>query len=69
MSFAVLAGEIWYHQVSPHSSSLITVISALRVHAVTGRNWRLAVITLVLGLVPVGTNMVRYAPFRWCMSG
>ncbi|KAI0946537.1 hypothetical protein AcW1_009976 [Taiwanofungus camphoratus] len=39
------------------SFAVLAVISALRVHAVTGRNWRLAVITLVLGLVPVGTNM------------
>ncbi|KAI0916177.1 hypothetical protein AcW1_009980 [Taiwanofungus camphoratus] len=37
---------------------LWSVISALRVHAVSGRNLGLATLTFVLGSVPVVTNIV-----------
>lgn len=34
------------------------VVAALRVYAVSGREWRLALFTLALALVPVATNLV-----------
>ncbi|OSX60629.1 hypothetical protein POSPLADRAFT_1148683, partial [Postia placenta MAD-698-R-SB12] len=58
--FATWAGTC-NHRMTPrryvtdgHSS----VFSALRVWAISGRDWRPTSLTLALGLVPVATNMV-----------
>lgn len=40
------------------TSHTVEAVAALRMHAVSGRNWVLVVSTLALGIVPLGTNLV-----------
>lgn len=38
-------------------------MSSLRVYAISNRDIGFALVTLILGLVPVGTNLVSHHPF------
>ncbi|EED85787.1 predicted protein [Postia placenta Mad-698-R] len=46
------------------TASVSTLVAALRVHAVSGRNWRWVLPVWLLGMVPVGINIDRDRPSR-----
>ncbi|EED78729.1 predicted protein [Postia placenta Mad-698-R] len=57
------------------NSAISPLVAALRVHAVTGRNWRWVLPVWLLGMVPVGTNIWLTTQETWlvipqigCMS-
>lgn len=41
--------------------NLALAFSAVRVYAISNRDWRFSCIVFVLGLIPVATNIVRIA--------
>ncbi|EED79973.1 predicted protein [Postia placenta Mad-698-R] len=45
------------HELAFYRSQYYTMVAALRVHAVSGRNWRLVLPVWLLGMVPVATNI------------
>jgi len=49
--------NIWNATLTMLGYTMIAVISAIRVFAVTGRNWPLSLLTLTLGLLPVVINI------------
>lgn len=59
----------WYvppltFHISPRVLTRLLVVSSLRVYAISNRGFSLALVTLALGLVPVGTNLVS----RCCLT-
>ena len=63
---AVYACEsrLYRHRPSILTRPRATVFSGLRIYALWGRNFLLFAIVLLLGLVPVGTNLVRLETTR-----
>lgn len=51
--------RVSHRRYKPRSRLTSLVFSALRVSSICGRNWTIFSGLLVLGLVPVGTNIVR----------
>ncbi|TFY63528.1 hypothetical protein EVJ58_g3205 [Rhodofomes roseus] len=54
--------NIWDATLTMLGYGMIAVISAIRVFAVTSRNWPLSLVTLALGLAPVVINICATSP-------
>ncbi|EED85788.1 predicted protein [Postia placenta Mad-698-R] len=52
----IVSGQAMQFPFPSHSHPFMEVVSALRVHAVSGGNWRWVLPVWILGIVPVGTN-------------
>jgi len=49
--------SVLYDIVAISNMSVCAVVAAIRVHVVSGKKWCMSALVLLLGLVPVGTNL------------
>ncbi|OSX68221.1 hypothetical protein POSPLADRAFT_1127062 [Postia placenta MAD-698-R-SB12] len=66
VQFVICASYGWsYLAVFIVNSAISSLVSALRVHAVSGGNWRWVLPVWILGIVPVGTNTWLVTHDKW----